>query len=450
MKKNTGKWIKAALIFLLAAGLLYLTWSTAFLTKIAYSDWKVNRFSVQERLYEAVDMYFAYAQMLVLVAVLLILTIRCLIRTVKQPREPGKILRFLRQKGHYLAMGFVGLFILLFLLDRAVLTGITNTVETSEVPEALFGHILFGRLTIGAELDVIGAVISLVSWIRGRKERKHKRVESSSVPSGLGDSRTSMEDIQFSQMQTHGNHLYRREGEVAEIIFANNRTGFRKTIVDDAGRIADFPGFAHPELVSQYVGKPPSGLIRFYSHIERLDGQYALIWQIQPDGRYWEDDSGFGGTTDDEINLYAHIDEKGSFVEPFRLFSIGSNRFYGTDEEEKAAQTLAMREDPLSCLQKQIPVMLDELKEKIRIPETGSACYCIPGTIYQAELSLAQEAGKWYVKASVRKRMSNTSQIGFLKYLPLEEQREYLKTEKAKEDAIEKLMQLFYSIQRKG
>ena len=104
----------------------------------------------------------------------------------------------------------------------------------------------------------------------------------------------------------------------------------------------------------------------------------------------------------------------------------------------------------MPCLQKQIPVMLDELKEKIGIPETGSACYCIPGTIYQAELSLAQEAGKWYVKAGMRKRMSDVSRVVYLKFLPLEEQREYLKTETAKEDAVEELTQLFYSVQRKS
>ena len=84
------------------------------------------------------------------------------------------------------------------------------------------------------------------------------------------------------------------------------------------------------------------------------------------------------------------------------------------------------------------------------IPETGSSCYNIPGTIYQAELSLNYELGKWFVQASMRKMKSDTSFVGFLKFLPLDEQREYLSTEKAQEDAVNELTQLFYMIRRKG
>ena len=50
----------------------------------------------------------------------------------------------------------------------------------------------------------------------------------------------------------------------------------------------------------------------------------------------------------------------------------------------------------------------------------------------------------------MRKMKSDTSYIGFLKFLPLEEQREYLSTEKAQEDAEEELTQLFYMIRREG
>lgn len=40
---------------------------------------------------------------------------------------------------------------------------IANTVETSEVPVALYNHILSGKLEIGMELAAIGAVVSLIS-----------------------------------------------------------------------------------------------------------------------------------------------------------------------------------------------------------------------------------------------------------------------------------------------
>lgn len=39
----------------------------------------------------------------------------------------------------------------------------------------------------------------------------------------------STEDMNFSQMTTFGDPLYRREGQVAEIIMENFRTDVRKT-----------------------------------------------------------------------------------------------------------------------------------------------------------------------------------------------------------------------------
>ena len=65
-------------------------------------------------------------------------------------------------------------------------------------------------------------------------------------------------------------------------------------------------------------------------------------------------------------------------------------------------------------------------------------------------MSLNYESGKWFVQASMRKMNSDTSFIGFLKFFPLNEQREYLSTEKAQEDAEEELTQLFYMIRREG
>ena len=49
----------------------------------------------------------------------------------------------------------------------------------------------------------------------------------------LEDQDMSIKDIRFSQMTTFGDQLYRRKGQIAEILMENNRTGVRKTIVDD-------------------------------------------------------------------------------------------------------------------------------------------------------------------------------------------------------------------------
>ena len=260
----------------------------------------------------------------------------------------------------------------------------------------------------------------------------------------------SIEDMRFSQMITFGDHLYRHKGQIAEIIMENTRTGVRKTIVDDDGIIVGFPGFAYPDLVSLYNNGIPNARIRFRSDISRLGEQYALIWQIQPDGRYWEDDDGFGMTTDDEIDLYAHFDETGHFTEPFHLFSIGSSTLYGTDAETQLIETLRMKTDPLTSLREHASEMLDVMKEQIKTPEKGTAEYCVPGTIYQAAFDLRTELGKWYVRASMKKRYSDTCLVDFLQFAPQEEQVVYLNSAQALEDAEKTLTNLLYSIKRKG
>lgn len=47
------------------------------------------------------------------------------------------------------------------------------------------------------------------------------------------------------------------------------------------------------------------------------------------------------------------------------------------------------------------------------------------------------------------KRLSDSTLIDYLRFAPLKEQQEYLKTEQAKEDAERKLVDLFYAIGRK-
>ncbi len=48
------------------------------------------------------------------------------------------------------------------------------------------------------------------------------------------------------------------------------------------------------------------------------DGVAYLSWTLQPDGRYYADEDGFGMTDDDEITLYAFIDTKANILVPFQ------------------------------------------------------------------------------------------------------------------------------------
>lgn len=61
--------------------------------------------------------------------------------------------------------------------------------------------------------------------------------------------------------------------------------------------------------------------IRFRTDFQRMDNHtIGMVWEIQPDDRYWEDDDGFGGASDLENLLYTYLDDKGNFT-----VSVGKN-----------------------------------------------------------------------------------------------------------------------------
>ena len=144
--------------------------------------------------------------------------------------------------------------------------------------------------------------------------------------------------------------------------------------------------------------------------------------------------------------MYARLDENGNFTEAFHIYSIGSGKLYGTDAEERLNEALCGKADPQTSIREHVPEMLDEMKKLISVPQKGSACYAIPGTIYQAALSLQTEGNNWFARASMKKQFSDTSQIGWLEFLPLEEQREYLNSAQALADAEEELTALLHQI----
>lgn len=94
--------------------------------------------------------------------------------------------------------------------------------------------------------------------------------------------------------------------------------------------IHNFPGIelndsCISELDSERYLQPS---IRFRFSIERRGNGFIVLWTIQPDGRYWEDDDGFGGNNTLEMLLYTFIDDQGNFTGPFRIYRLGSKKFY--------------------------------------------------------------------------------------------------------------------------
>lgn len=69
---------------------------------------------------------------------------------------------------------------------------------------------------------------------------------------------------------------------------------------EDAIDVARFRLFVYPGDISRYE-----------------NGMAEVRWEINPDGRFYCDEDGFGMTGDVEINLYGVIDRKGKVVKKF-------------------------------------------------------------------------------------------------------------------------------------
>ncbi len=57
------------------------------------------------------------------------------------------------------------------------------------------------------------------------------------------------------------------------------------------------------------------------------DGIAKVEWQINPDGRYYEDEDDYGATDDEEIALFGYIDRMGKVVEKFTYIPVSTYRY---------------------------------------------------------------------------------------------------------------------------
>ena len=243
----------------------------------------------------------------------------------------------------------------------------------------------------------------------------------------------SAKDITFNHYVTWGDNCYGTPNyDRHPVVFDNRRLGVAKTIVDASGNIRDFPGIAHPEVVSQYTRRHELGRIHFRSTVKNLHGSWALVWQVEPEGRYWEDDDGFGATSAVEVNLYARLDELGRFVEPFRIFEIGGHDVYGTRDEEELAASMAQGADVRGGLRDEVRTMLRELAARFAAGEASRVSRLVPGSVMDAALELRANADDtWEVWAILGKRHASLWHHGVSGHMSAREMEHYLGTEEA-------------------
>ena len=119
-----------------------------------------------------------------------------------------------------------------------------------------------------------------------------------------------------------------RRGEDCSVCFVDENRGIRKVIVDSFGVIQNFPGIVKEDFWVKEVA--PNFLkeeVRFRSEFEKRENGWIFLWQVQPDGRYWGDDSGFGADNDSEVVLYTYLDRNGDFTDPFRIYQVDSHGY---------------------------------------------------------------------------------------------------------------------------
>lgn len=145
-----------------------------------------------------------------------------------------------------------------------------------------------------------------------------------------------------------------RRGEDCSICFVDENRGVRKVIVDSSGVIQNFPGIVKEDFWVKEVA--PNFLkeqVRFRSEFEKRENGWIFLWQMQPDGMYWADDSGFGADNDLEVVLYTYLDLNGDFTGPFRIYKMDS-RGYSMDRflechassQKSALEAISSAESP--------------------------------------------------------------------------------------------------------
>lgn len=103
------------------------------------------------------------------------------------------------------------------------------------------------------------------------------------------------------------------------LTFNHDEKGLHKQITSEDGTFLEFPGVVEgswrQDLVHTFREQ-----IEFVFSYNRPSNEKDLLdfcWMVQPDGRYYADEDGFGMENDEEIVLVAGLDRQGRFTGPF-------------------------------------------------------------------------------------------------------------------------------------
>lgn len=138
--------------------------------------------------------------------------------------------------------------------------------------------------------------------------------------------------VQAEESEELGPHIlygWNKRPPDKTITFVCRERNIRRPILGGKREIFQFPGIAEPEEVLKHMESEqlPGPTGQFGFHVERKGSRFLVLWTIQPDGRYWADEGGFGGTNDLEVQLYTYLDADGRYTGPFRLYKVGRDMY---------------------------------------------------------------------------------------------------------------------------
>lgn len=119
-----------------------------------------------------------------------------------------------------------------------------------------------------------------------------------------------------------------------KILIYDKITQIATVVIEEGGHINGFPGIIEEDLwKNEYKG----GRFDYASYRVEYEvlknGGVMIIYTLQPDGRYWEDDDGFGAENEVELNFFSYIDHTGKFTQPFKIYSIDLNQVFDPKTE---------------------------------------------------------------------------------------------------------------------
>ncbi|MFZ5969709.1 MAG: hypothetical protein ACOYVK_21320 [Bacillota bacterium] len=110
--------------------------------------------------------------------------------------------------------------------------------------------------------------------------------------------------------------------DTKEKLLLNQATGRKIKLVDDFGSVVHI---TERDIDFERVGRLENNYnaarlwSRYYYGVEPYRNGIAMVtWTLYPEGRYFEDEDGFGGEDCLETNIYGFMDKEGKIIVPFR------------------------------------------------------------------------------------------------------------------------------------